>query len=94
MKWRILSIGLAFGLLFAPCLAYSEPLPSSVSVVLSQAEYDQIEAAILQAREALKRSNEEIAKLSKDLTMRSIFCGVLAGALVLNGVGLLIEAVR
>ena len=94
MRWRTLSIGLAFGILFGPCLAYSEPLPSSHSVVLSQAEYDQIEAAIVQAQEALKKSNEEIAKLSRDLTTRSIFCGVLAGALVLEGVALIIEAVK
>ena len=92
MRW--LSICLAFGLLCAPFLAYSEPLPPSHSVVLSQAEYDQIEAAIVQAQEALKKSNEEIAKQSRDLTRLSWLCGTLAGALVLEGVALIIEAAK
>jgi hypothetical protein len=94
MKWRILSIGLAFLVLFAPLSALPSPSPSPSSVVLSQAEYDQIEAAILQAQEALRKSNEEIARLSRDLTLRSTLCGLLAGALVLNGVALIIEAVK
>ena len=92
MRW--LSICLAFGLLCAPCLAYSEPLPSLHSVVLSQAEYDQIEAAIVQAQEALKKSNEGIAKQSRDLTRLCWLSGALAGALVLEGVAFIIEAAK
>jgi len=82
---------------------------------LSQSEADAIEAEILAAREALRKSsetiaqqsqlltqaennlkasNEIIAKQARDLTMLSIFSGVLAGALVLEGVGLIIVAIR
>ena len=106
---------LALGLLFAPCSAFSEPSPSSPGVYLSQSEADAIEAEILAAQEALRKSNETIAqqsqlltqaesnlkasneiiaKQSRDLTMLSIFCGGLAGALVLEGVGLVIVAIK
>ena len=82
---------------------------------MSQSEADAIEAEILAAQEALRKSNETIAqqsqlltqaesnlkasneiiaKQSRDLTMLSIFCGVLAGALVLDGVGLVIVAIK
>lgn len=93
--WRkSLAICLALGLSLAPSLAWSEPLPSSYSVALSQSEYDQILAALESARESLKRSNETIANQSKRLRMQSLFCAALAGALVVNGVGLIIASTR
>jgi len=117
MMWqrKYLAGLLALGLLFAPCSASSEPLPSSPGVYLSQSEADAIEAEILAAREALRKSsetiaqqsqlltqaennlkasNEIIAKQSRDLTMLSIFCGGLAAALIIEGVGLIIVAVK
>jgi len=49
---------------------------------------------IMGAKAALEQSNETIAAQSRALTRRSIFCGVLAGALVLEGVGLIIVAIK
>lgn len=90
MKW--LSIFLAFGLLCAPLSALPSPPPSSPSVTLSPEEAAQIEAAILQAQEALKRSNEEIARLQKLSTTLWIFSGALVAATVLDAVAHIIVA--
>jgi hypothetical protein len=92
MKW--LSLFLICGLLFAPCSALSEQLPSSLVVTLSPDEYAAITQAILDAQEALRKSNAEIATLSRDLKMRSIFCGMLGAALVLDGIGFIIIAIK
>ena len=93
--WRRCLAGyLILGLLFAPCLASSEPLPSSSGVYLSDSELAKIEAEIKAAQEALKKSSETIAQQSKDLTTLSIFCGVLGGALVLEAVASIIVAIK
>jgi hypothetical protein len=95
MMWRkILSIGLACGLLLAPLSASPLPSSSSSSVTLSAEEYAAIEAAMMQAQEALKQSNATIAKQSKDLTTLWIFCGVLGTALILDATAELITAVK
>lgn len=105
---RYAAICLALGLLLAPCSAWSEPLPSSRGVWLSTAEYDAIVAAVETAQAELTKSNqtidtlstqlkissEEMARLSRDLTLRSVFCATLGAALVLNGVGLIVAAIR
>ena len=71
--WRkLLSLGLVFGLLCGPLLALpsqgSQSSAPSGSVILSASEYAAIEAALLQAQEALKKSNETIAQQSQLLT--------------------------
>ena len=83
---RFLAFGLALGLLLGPSLAWSAPPPSSPSVSLSPSESAQIEAALTEAKAALERSNREIATQSKILMRLSILCGVLAVALVAEGV--------
>ena len=88
-KW--LALCLAFGLLCAPSLAFSAPLPSSSSVTLSQSEYDQIMAAMEAAQAALIRSNKEIATLSRDSQMLWILSGVLASVVLVEGVALAIK---
>jgi hypothetical protein len=62
------------------------PPPSSQSVTLSPEEAAQIEAAIVQAREALKQSNEEISKQEKLLTRLWLLSGVLAIAVITEAV--------
>ena len=71
-KWLALAL-LGSGLFFAPFSAWSEPLPSSSSVSLSQAEYDKIVAEIKAADQALKQSSETIAKQEEDYRMLSLF---------------------
>ena len=83
---RILALCLAFGALSAPCWPSPSPVPSSSSVSLSQAEYDQIEAAMESAKESLRRSNETIASQSRSLTRLWLLSALLAGAVVLEGV--------
>lgn len=96
MRW--LSIFLALGLLFAPSLAWSLPdSPSqgqSSSVVLSQAEAAQIQVAMEQAQEALKKSNEEIANQSKLLTKLWLFSGALAAGVIIEAVANIIHAIK
>ena len=109
MMWRrYASTCLALGLLLAPVSVSSEPLPSSRGVWLSISEYDAIVAAVETAQTELEKSyatietlstrlkisNEEMARLSRGLKLRSIFCGVLGAALVLNGVGLIIASIN
>lgn len=91
-KW--LSLLLVFGLLLGPCLAYSEPFPSSSSVSLSQSEYDQIVAEIQAAQIALQTSNDLIAKQSKDLKMLSLLSGALAAGLILEGAAMIIVTIK
>jgi hypothetical protein len=91
-KW--LALFLAFGLLFGPSLAWSEPPQSSGSVTLSPAEYAQILSAMETADKSLSQSNDLIAKQDKALKMQSILCGGLVLALALEGVGLIIVAVH
>jgi hypothetical protein len=100
-----LSLLLGFGLLCAPCLVSSEPVLSSLVVTLSPDEYAEIVDAIAEGREALvkssatieklsirlEESNKLISKQSRNLTMLWIFCGVLSGALVANGIGLILS---
>jgi hypothetical protein len=83
---RFVAIWLVFGLSFAPCLAYSVPLPSLPSVPLSQAEYDAIITEIEQAQKALEASSNLIAKQSKDLKTLSLLCGGLAAVVVLSAI--------
>ena len=83
---RLLSIGLAFGLLCAPLSASPQPSASSSSVTLSPDEYAQIQAAMESAKTSLERSNQTIADQSKALTRLWIFSGALALALVVEGV--------
>lgn len=92
MKW--LSILLVLGLLLAPCSASSEPLASSPSVTLSTAEYDQIVAAIEEADRQLGAPSETIAKLERDSRKLWIFSGVLALALVADGIAEIIQAAK
>ena len=71
--WRkLLSLGLVFGLLCGPLSALpSQGSPSSDqsgSGTLSADEYAAIEGALLQAQEALKKSQETIAQQSQLLT--------------------------
>ena len=107
--WRkSLALLLVLGALLGPCSAWSEPVPSSSGVYLSTSEYDAIVTTIEEAKAELEKSNatietlsnqlklssEEIAKQSRALMRRSIFCGVLGAALVLNGVGLIIASIK
>ena len=71
--WRkMLSVGLVFGLLCGPLSALpSQGSPSSApsgSVTLSADEYAAIEAALFQAQEALRKSNDTIQTQSQLLT--------------------------
>ena len=95
-KW--LSLGLVFGLSFAPLSALPSPpsqsSPQSGSVTLSADEYAAVEAAISQAKEALRKSNEQIATQSKTLTVLWIFSGTLALALTLEAVADLTTAIK
>lgn len=105
---RSLAIFIALGLLLGPCSAWSEPSVSSSEVRLSISEYDAIVTAIEEAKAELEKSNatietlstqlkisnEEIARQSRALTLRSVFCVTLGAALVLNGVGLIVAAIR
>lgn len=92
MKW--LSIFAAFGLLFAPLSASSEPVQSAHSVTLSIAEYDQIVAAIEQADKALAESSKKIAEQERACKLLSILCGGLALALIVDGTAEIIQAVK
>lgn len=94
--WRkLLSIGLVFGLLCGPLSALpSQGSPSSApsgSVTLSAEEYAAIEAAILQAQEALQKSNDQIAMQSRTLTMLWIFSGALAAAVTIDAIADLVK---
>lgn len=105
---RSLALLLVLGALLGPCSAWSEPVPSSSGVYLSTSEYDAIVTAIETAKAELEKSNqtietlsnqlkisnEEIARQSRALTLRSVFCATLGAALVLNGVGLIVAAIR
>lgn len=91
---RLASIGLAFGLLCAPLSASPSPSPSSGSVTLSQSEYDQIVAAMESAEASLKQSNETIASQSQSLKTLWLFSGVLVGAVTLDAVAHMIEALK
>lgn len=95
---RWVAFCLVLGLSLAPCLASSPPespsSPSSGSVVLSAEEYASVEAAILQAQEALKTSNEKIQAQSKALTMLWIFSGVLVLAVTIRATADLITAIK
>jgi len=105
---KSVSLFLACGLLFAPFLVSSEPVPSSLAVTLSPDDYAAIVDAIAEGREALvkssatieklsirlEESNNLIAKQSKNLTWLWISCAVLGSALVANGIGLVIIAVK
>jgi len=71
--WRkLVSVGLVFGLLCGPLSALpsqgSQSSGQSGSVTLSASEYAAIEAALFQAQEALRKSNETIAQQSQLLT--------------------------
>ena len=70
-------------LLSSICFASPSSPPSS-SVVLSQDESAQIQAALEQSESALKASNEEIATQSRQISTLSIFCGVLGTALAID----------
>ena len=91
---RILGLCLAFGLLSALCWPSPSPVPSSSSVSLSQAEYDQIEAAMESAKESLRRSNETIADQSRSLTRLWLLSGALAVAVVAESAALLVDALK
>lgn len=77
---------LAITVLFAPVSAWCSPSAPSGSVTLSQAEYDQLVAAMESAKESLRQSSETIKNQSQSLTRLSIFCGVLGLALAAEGI--------
>lgn len=92
--------GRKFGLILALillCGAWSFASPAPVpagSVVLSQDEAAQQQAAMERARAALEASSAKIAEQSRALTKLSILCGALV-IVDLGAVGLAIyEAVR
>jgi hypothetical protein len=85
---RVLSIGLAFGLLCAPLSALPSQPPPPGSVTLSPDEYAQILAAMESAKTSLERSNETIKDQSTALTRLWIFSGVLALGVLVESVAL------
>jgi multidrug resistance efflux pump len=109
MWLRKLLIGLlALGLLCGPSLALSEPLPSSLSVALSQSEYDEVLAAMEKAKaqleassttiellsSQLEKSNSQMQRLSRNSTLQWILCGTLAIALAVEGTAQFVRASR
>ena len=78
---RCLALCLVLSLSFAPLSALEPRSPSLSPVTLSAEEAAEIEEALLAAREALAKSSEEIARLSRLSTTLWIACGVLAAAL-------------
>ena len=91
--WRNFLLGfLAMSLLLAPLSALSAP-SSSPDSSSSQLE-DQMAAALEQAREALVRSNEEIATQSRLLTRLWLLTGALSLIASLEAASLVIQAVK
>ena len=88
---RCLALCLAFSLSLAPLSALEPRSSSSSPVTLSAEDAAAIEEAILQAREALAKSSEEIARLSRLSTTLWIACGVLAAALAADTVADLVR---
>ena len=91
-KWLILC--LAGCLLLSPLSASPLPGPSSSGVWLSDEEVAEMEAAIVEAQEALDRSSDQIAKQEKDYKKLLTLCVVLGIALAVDGVAILVVSLR
>lgn len=91
-KWLILC--LAGCLLLSPLSASPLPEPSSSGVWLSDAEAAEMEAALIQAQEALDRSSQKIAQQEKDYKRLLTLCVVLGIALTANGIATIILVSR
>jgi hypothetical protein len=95
MKCRkLIAVFLAGCVLLSPVLALDSPQPSSSGVWLSDEEAAEMEAAILQAQEALDRSSQEIAKQEKDLKRLYWLCALLGAALVIDATAGIIIALK
>lgn len=57
-------------------------------------EAAEMEAAILEAQEALQRSSDKIAAQGKDLKRLSLFCVLLASALAIDAAAHLVIAIK
>jgi hypothetical protein len=91
-KWLILF--LAGLLLLSPLSALPLPECSSSGVWLSDEEVAEMEAAMLEAQEALDRSSELIAKQESDYKKLLTLCVVLGIALAVDGVATLVVSLR
>jgi len=91
-KWLI--VCLAGCLLLSPLSALPLPESSSSGVWLSDEEAAEMEAAILEAQEALDRSSALIAKQEKDYKKLLTLCVVLGIALTANGIATIILVSR
>lgn len=91
-KWLILF--LVGCLLLSPLSALPLPESSSSGVWLSDEEVAEMEAAMLEAQEALDRSSELIKKQEKDLKKLWIACAVLGSVIVIEAVTELIQVSR
>jgi hypothetical protein len=90
MMWRKLLLGcLAMALLLGPLSA--SPLPSSSPPSAISSVEDQMAAALVEARAALVRSNEEIATQSRQLTRLWLLTGALAATAALEATAILLR---
>lgn len=95
MKCRnLIAVCLAGFVLCLPLSALDSPPPSSSGVWLSDAEIAEMEAAIIQAQEALDRSSSKIAAQEKDLKKLWTLCAALAIALAVDATAHLVIAIK
>jgi hypothetical protein len=91
---KLIAVCLAGCVLLSPVLALPSPPPSSSGVWLSDEEAAEMEAAILQAQEALDRSSDKIAAQEKDLKKLWTLCGALALVLAVDATAPLVIAIK
>jgi hypothetical protein len=91
---KLIAVCLAGCVLLSPVLALPSPPPSSSGVWLSDEEAAEMEAAILQAQEALDRSSDKIAAQEKDLKRLYWLCGALAIVLAVDATAHLVIAIK
>ena len=94
MKCRILAAFLAGLVLLSPLSALPVPEPSSSGVWLSDEEAAEMEAALIQAQEALDRSSDKIAAQEKDLKRLWLAFALLGSALAIDAVAHLVIAIK
>ena len=91
---KLIAVCLAGCVLLSPLSALPSPPPSSSGVWLSDEEAAEMEAAMVQAQEALQRSSDKIAAQEKDLKRLSLFCVLLASALAIDAAAHLVIAIK
>jgi hypothetical protein len=91
---KLIAVCLAGCVLLSPLSALPSPPPSSSGVWLSDEEAAEMEAAMVQAQEALQRSSDKIAAQEKDLKRLSLFCVLLASAIAVDAAAHLVIAIK